>query len=46
MDEITGHIQDDIIWCMLFVDFLVDETKWTSLIKGWSFEKDSWEQEF
>ncbi|KAM2508308.1 hypothetical protein ACFX1W_030523 [Malus domestica] len=29
MDELTGHIQDDIPWCMLFVDdlVLIDETQ-------------------
>ena len=29
MDELTKHIQDDIPWCMLFVDdiVLIDETK-------------------
>ena len=29
MDELTMHIQDDIPWCMLFVDdiVLIDETK-------------------
>lgn len=27
MDELTGHIQDDITWCMLFEDniVLIDE---------------------
>ncbi|KAM1225087.1 hypothetical protein ACFX2G_044844 [Malus domestica] len=29
MDELTGHIQDDILWCMLFADdiVLIDETQ-------------------
>ena len=29
IDELTKHIQDDIPWCMLFVDdiALIDETK-------------------
>ncbi|KAM2329844.1 hypothetical protein ACFX1X_020752 [Malus domestica] len=29
MDKLTGHIQDDIPWCMLFVDdiVLIDETQ-------------------
>ena len=29
MDELTGHIQDDISWCMLFADdiVLIDETQ-------------------
>ena len=29
MDKLTGHIQDDISWCMLFVDdiVLIDETQ-------------------
>ncbi|KAM1205409.1 hypothetical protein ACFX2G_006312 [Malus domestica] len=29
MDELTGHIQDDIPWCMLFTDniVLIDETQ-------------------
>ena len=29
MDELTIHIQDDVMWCMLFADdiVVVDETK-------------------
>ena len=29
MDELTKHIQDEVRWCMLFVDdiVLVDETR-------------------
>ena len=29
MDELTGHIQDDIPWCMLFANdiVLIDETQ-------------------
>lgn len=31
MDELTGHIQDDILWCMLFIYdvILMDETNET-----------------